>query len=691
METTGPENPPLYNSRIIDTYIKLIRQQYGYINVSDLLGYAGMEAYQAMDEGHWFTQEQIDRFYERLAQLTNNRGIAREAGRYAASSESIGVIRRYILGMIGPARAYEVLGSYARAFSHSATYHSTKTGARQVEITVTPHEGVLEKPFQCENRMGYFEAVALIFNHNLPKIKHPECLFQGGRACRYSISWEETPAMLWKKVRNYTAIFVLTACLGSYFMFSWITLGMIVPVSVLIMLFVTAYTGIIERRELHAAIDNLRDSADQLVAQVNINYNNVLMVHEAGLAISRQTDIDDILSNVVQLFKKRLEYDRGLILLVNQDKTLLTFRAGFGYTDAQFTMLRTTRFHLDRPESKGVFVLCFREQKPFLINDITSIETTLSPHSLEFARTMGSKSFICCPILYEAETFGILAVDNITTKRPLLQSDLSLLAGIASEIGMSIHAAGLLTAKERQFKSILQVLAASIDARDSLTAGHSEQVTEYALGICHELGLPKDYCEMIRIAALLHDYGKIGIKDTILMKSGRLDTEERREIETHVKKTKEILEQMHFEGVYKEIPTVAGAHHEKIDGSGYPHGLKGDEIPLGAKIIAVADFFEALTAKRHYRGPMPLHAALRLLKEGSGVHFDKKVVEAFLKYLSPELSFRETAMRRFSVQPIQPRHVVSRTLTSTLTERVSSVPPHHPLPIPQAPKPISDT
>ena len=640
METSKIDNRPLYNSRIIDTYIKLIKRNYSYINVSELLNYARMEPYQVTDEGHWFTQEQVDLFYERLVKLTGNKNIAREAGMYAASPDAIGVMRQYVLGLVGPAKAYEIAGKYAHNFSKSAIYKSTKIGTNKVNITVVPYEGVCEKSFQCENRMGYFEAVAIMFNYRLPKIEHPECLFKEGNVCRYIVSWKESSSSFWKKIRNYTAVFFSAVCLGSYFLTSWAIPITILPFSVFVVLLLTLYAGIIEKRELNAAIDNLRGSSDKLLEQVNVNYNNALMINEIGLAISKQMDIDGILSNVIQVFEKRLDYDRGLILLANQDKTRLTFRAGFGYTDELLSILKNTSFHLDRQESKGVFVVSFREQKPFLINDVSDIETTLSPHSLELAKKMGTKSFICCPIINEEESLGILAVDNIKTKRPLCQSDISLLMGIAPEIGISIHNATLIEAKERQFKSILQVLAASIDARDSLTAGHSEKVTEYALGISNEMGLPKDYCEMIRVASLLHDYGKIGIKDSILKKEGELDTEEREEIETHTNKTKKILEQINFEGIYREVPYIAECHHEKIDGSGYPKGIKGEEIPLGAKIIAVADFFEAITSKRHYRDPMSLDIAFQLLKEESGIHFDRKVIEAFINYYYREYNIK---------------------------------------------------
>ena len=204
--------------------------------------------------------------------------------------------------------------------------------------------------------------------------------------------------------------------------------------------------------------------------------------------------------------------------------------------------------------------------------------------------------------------------------------------GIASVIGISIRNAQLMEDRERQYRSILQVLAASIDARDPLTAGHSEKVTEYSLGICNEMGLDRDYREMIRVAALLHDYGKLGVPDSILKKPGRLTTDEYDIVKTHAQKTREILEEVNFEGILSQVPEIAGAHHEKLDGSGYPDGLQGEEIPLGAKIIAVADFFEAITAMRHYRGPMPVEKALGLLNKESEKHFDPEIVAAFIRF-----------------------------------------------------------
>jgi HD-GYP domain-containing protein (c-di-GMP phosphodiesterase class II) len=139
---------------------------------------------------------------------------------------------------------------------------------------------------------------------------------------------------------------------------------------------------------------------------------------------------------------------------------------------------------------------------------------------------------------------------------------------------------------------------------------------------------------MIRVASLLHDYGKIGISDAILKKPGKLTEEEYEEIKTHAEKTRQILLKINFRGIYREVPEIAGAHHEKVDGTGYPKGLHGDAIPLGAKILAVADFFEAVTAKRHYRDPMPVDVALQMLEEKRDVHYDSIVIDAFLGFFS---------------------------------------------------------
>ncbi len=633
--------PGLYNSRIIDTYIKLIKHRYSFVDVNELIAHAGMEPYQVADQGHWFTQKQINLFYEKALKETGNPFIAREAGQYAASPDAIGMMRQYVLGMVGPASVYELIGKTTEKFVRSSSYQSKKISPHKIEVTVTPHAGVKEEPFQCQNRTGFLEAILLVFNSKAPKIEHRECLFKGHNHCRYAISWEMQPSAIWKRVRN------ITAAVFSLITFILLVVdanqlqGLMLPASIFLLLIILIAENV-EKREFRNSTHNLKESSDQLASQIENNYNITRITNEIGQAIANLTNREDILLQTIQIFRKRLDYDRGLILLANKDRSLLTFAGGFGYHERQLEYIQKAAFHLDNPSSKGVFVVSFKEKKPFLINDIKEIGNNLSRRSLAFAHQMGTQSFICCPIICDGESIGVLAVDNLRSKRPLVQSDLSLLMGIASVIGISISNANLLEARQRQFGSILHVLAASIDARDPLTAGHSEKVTDYAMGICEELKLSSTYREMIRVASLLHDYGKIGVPDAILKKPGRLTQEEYEKVKTHAEKTQKILEQVNFEGIFSQVPEIAGSHHEKIDGSGYPNGLKGEEIPLGARIIAVADFFEAVTAKRHYRDPLPISYAFRLLEKGRGVHFDEKIVDAFIRFYDNTRSDAET-------------------------------------------------
>ena len=117
---------PIYNSRIIDNYIRLIQKKYNYIDVNELLRFSGMQPYQVADQGHWFSQNQINRFHQKLSQLTKNENIAREAGRFAASPEASGVMRHWILGLVGPATAYEMIGKGSANFTRSAHFASKK-------------------------------------------------------------------------------------------------------------------------------------------------------------------------------------------------------------------------------------------------------------------------------------------------------------------------------------------------------------------------------------------------------------------------------------------------------------------------------------------------------------------------------------------------------------------------------------
>ncbi len=633
----------LYNSRIFLSYLLLVKKRYHYINTAELLAYAGMDEYEVADEGRWFTQEQANRFQHKLVQLTGNRNIAREAGRFVASSEGMGAARQQAMSMLNLTRIFAKLGKVYENVSKSTIYQSKKLSENRVEITITPKPGVKEGPYQCENRMGTFEAIVLEHTNKLPKIEQTECLSKGGDCCKYVISWDMSYASLIGRMRNAGILCFPFILLAAY----TVSPGLFLPLFTMgcfLLLALEITRNFYKEKELKKGMAFMMNASDRLVEQLEINYNNSRMTNEVGRTIAMNTNIEDVLESVIQISKKRLNYDRGMIYMAAPDKDKLVYQAGYGIGPDQLQGLKNLEFRLNNMNSKGMFVVSFRDQKPFLVNDINEVANDLSTKSVTFARKMGSTSFICCPIVCDGESIGVFVVDNKNSKRKLVESDLSLLMGITSIIGISIRNAQLITTAEERFTSILKVMAASIDAMDPLTAGHSEKVTEYAMGICRQMGFSEEETKVIQMAASLHDYGKIGIPEAILTKPGKLTREEYEVMKLHPTKTRKILEQVNFSGDYSVIPLIASCHHEKMDGSGYPYGLSGDEIPMGARIIAVADFFEAITAVRHYRDPMPLALAFKLLGESRGIHFDSNVVDAFIRYFktkNPKLYQRE--------------------------------------------------
>jgi HD-GYP domain-containing protein (c-di-GMP phosphodiesterase class II) len=181
---------------------------------------------------------------------------------------------------------------------------------------------------------------------------------------------------------------------------------------------------------------------------------------------------------------------------------------------------------------------------------------------------------------------------------------------------------------EQPYLQFVETMAQALDARDPYTAGHSIRVAEYAYAIALGLGLSEGAARTIRIAAQLHDIGKIGMPDAILQKREALTRDEMAFIKLHPQIGRRILERVAGFGKYLSVVEL---HHENIDGTGYPYGISGTQIPLDARIVRVADSFDAMTSDRSYRGRRSAEFACKEICQFSGKHFDHSVATAFLK------------------------------------------------------------
>ncbi len=463
------DTAPIYSSRITKTYLEYIKKAYPDLDIDGLLDYSGMTRHEVEDPAHWFSQNQTDRFQKILVEKTGNPNIAREAGRFTASFEGMGPARQHILGFIKPTSVYLLMEKLYPILSRGATIKVKKLSHNKVEIISTPKPGVNEKPYQCENRIGIFESLAELFTHKLANVEHSLCFHKGDHACRYILSWIRTPSLLWRLLRNYFLLFSILILICLSFFLSFSTWGIFLILLSFITMILSFFTEFLEKKELTETIKIQGDTAKDLLDEMSIRHNNALLIQEIGQATSTILNAEDLLRAVVDIMEMRMDFDRGMIMLANKDKTSLHYTAGYGYTKEKEEFLQQTRFHLDNPESKGAFVVAFKDQKPFLINDITEIEKNLSKKSLEFAEKMGAHALICAPIVYENESLGIIAIDNIKSKRPLTNSDMNLLLGVASQTAVGINNAKYfqkIQDSEKKYRELVENANSIIMRRD---------------------------------------------------------------------------------------------------------------------------------------------------------------------------------------------------------------------------------
>ncbi len=346
---------------------------------------------------------------------------------------------------------------------------------------------------------------------------------------------------------------------------------------------------------------------------------------KVGRTIALETNLDNLLTIIAQEIKLALDADRCTVFLLDEEKNELWSKVALG--------MNTKEIRFDSSLGLAGHVATTGET----VNIKEAYKDKRFNKEIDKKSGYVTKSILCMPI--RNMSHQIVGVFQVLNKKDgyFTEKDEDLLIAIGSSAGIALENATLFN-KQKQFieeqklllSSFVDTLSASIDARDKITSGHSKRVTMYTMLICDKLNFDDKQKEVIRQASLLHDIGKIGIRDSVLQKEGKLTDEEYKHIQQHVKITYDILSRIYFSKEYEDIARIAASHHEKFDGSGYFRKLAGHKIPLGGRILAVSDVFDAITSKRHYRSKMPIEKAIDILIKDSGTHFDKEMVDTFL-------------------------------------------------------------
>lgn len=364
--------------------------------------------------------------------------------------------------------------------------------------------------------------------------------------------------------------------------------------------------------EAHLYRESLRNSME-----LSRRVETIQVLYEIDRAILSSLDINDILETASRMAVRLIPSDSVFVGLSDKEMKSYTYAAGFGVEGIakgeKTSFANTTAFEV------------VRSATPEFIADLREVHLLL-PLERSFLDS-GLLSFVRVPLIVKGRTIGFLSV-GARRAAAFTSDDLYTLEKLAGQMAIGLENARLLKDLEELFLGTISSLTEVIDAKCKWTAGHSRRVTLTAKAIGDELGLDRDALKRLEIASNLHDIGKIGTYESILNKPEKLTEDESRIMRRHAVKGAEIL--AHIKQLEDVLPSIR-AHQESYDGSGYPDGLRGSEIPFYARIIAVADTIDSMVADRPYRPGMPAEAVISELRRCSGVQFDPEVVDAFLR------------------------------------------------------------
>jgi putative nucleotidyltransferase with HDIG domain len=358
--------------------------------------------------------------------------------------------------------------------------------------------------------------------------------------------------------------------------------------------------------------ESLRERTDSLTKRVS----ELSTLYDMSYALSSTLDLDALLGSVLDAALRIFGVDTGYVMLRDRATGAYSLRAWRGSGEAPD----------ERALRSSMSEWVIHQGRPLVFNPPQNGASSDAVDSVT-----GASAAVCVPLVTSDGTVGALAVGGREAEFRFSSQDVRLLTTIANHLTIAIGNTELFSSLQDAYLATVRSLAAAVDAKDPYTRGHSDSVALFARAAAEHMGLSHEQCTALEMAAYLHDIGKIGISEGILRKPGRLDDEETGTMRHHPLIGANILRPVAFPW---PIAPVVRHHHEHFDGTGYPSGLKGEEIPLLARILAAADAYEAMTADRPYRLSRTPEAAIAELRRCAGTDFDPRVVDAMIEALA---------------------------------------------------------
>ena len=401
-----------------------------------------------------------------------------------------------------------------------------------------------------------------------------------------------------------------------------ITISFIVALVLLIYLF-------LRNRKLQYKVNKLRYKINSVEEKLQLNtmdIDNLIMmlasIHEFGVTATGLLSKEEVSQTVVDTACSIIHSDLASLMLINSDNELYIISSkGLSEKVIKETKMKIGEGIAGRVASTGKYIF---------VENIETDVRFLRPNDEE---RYVSKSFISVPLKIKTKVIGVLNINSPKNKKQFNDRDLKLITILADQAAMRLDNIELFNNLQSFYFEMVQTLARAIDAKDAYTYDHADRARKYAKEIAIKMNLPYTIVRNIEYAALMHDIGKIGIADNILLKKDKLTEKESKILRTHPTIGYKILAPVKF---LAPVAPMVLYHQEWYDGSGYPEGLAKEEIPLGARIVAVIDAYDAMTSNRPYRKALPIDKAVEELYNGAGKQFDPKIVDTFIEILKEE-------------------------------------------------------
>jgi len=361
---------------------------------------------------------------------------------------------------------------------------------------------------------------------------------------------------------------------------------------------------------LKVALEKAREMI--ILERENIRLKELMSLYKVSEAMGTEIELDQLLQLILDTAIKEFEADKAAIYFLHEEEGRIELKASV--------------------DNIGVSLLNAASEHCFFVamKAINSREPSLYIEpNLEFASSEESiRSSICQPLKAKGKVRGALVVVRVKNSHSFTQGQLAGLELLASKAAAAIETSALYDDLKESYIATVQALANAIEARDVYTRGHTERVFRLSEILAHELGWGEEQLGDLKMGGLLHDIGKIGVPDSILNKPGPLTPDEFEIMKKHPETGARMIESIPF--LKQALPYVL-YHHERHDGKGYPRGLRGDEIPLAGRLLAVVDTLDAITSDRPYRGGRLLAEAIGEIKQNSGTQFHPEIVRACVR------------------------------------------------------------